>query len=155
MATPTSTTFVPCDTTWRRTTPVVAPSAIRTPISRVRSATTYDNTPYNPTAPRMSARADTTPNVSMVNESCTIDRRARNSIVNSRYTGASGATLRTSARTSRISVAARGDFTTYAGDPMAHAPGAGPVSGKYTTASPASRQSSCFTSSTTPTTVNH
>ena len=30
----------------------------------------------------------------------------------------------------------------------------GPVSGKYTIASPAWRQSSCFTSSTTPTTVN-
>ena len=103
---------------------------MRTPISRVRSATTYDSTPYSPTAPRMSASADTTPSVSIVNESCTIERSARNSIVNSRYTGASGATWRTSSRTSRPRLSARGDFTTYAGDPIAHAVGVGPVSGK-------------------------
>ena len=75
-------------------------------------------------------------------------------MVNSRYTGASGATWRTSSRTSRVRLAARVDFTTYAGEPIAHVRGCGPVSGKYTTASPASRQSFCFTSFTTPTTVN-
>ena len=31
---------------------------MRTPISRVRSATTYDSTPYSPTAPRSSASAE-------------------------------------------------------------------------------------------------
>jgi hypothetical protein len=75
--------------------------------------------------------------------------------VYSRYTGASGATWRTSSRTSRVRLAAREDLTTYAGDPSAQALADGPVKGKYTMASPASRQSSCFTSSTTPTTVNH
>jgi len=64
---------------------------MRTPISRVRFVTTYDSTPYSPTALRISARADTTPNVSIVKDSCTTDRCARNSMVNSRYTGASGA----------------------------------------------------------------
>jgi hypothetical protein len=57
---------------------------MRTPISRVRSATTYESTPYSPTAPRISASAETTPSVSIVNDSCTIDRCARNSIVYSR-----------------------------------------------------------------------
>src|SRR5205823_4337020 len=112
IATPTSTTFVPSDTTWRRTTLVVAPSAMRTPISRVRCATTYDRTPYSPTAPRRSASTDTTPSVSIVKESWIIDRRDRNSIVYSRYTGASGATSRTMLRTSPLSISARGDFTT-------------------------------------------
>ena len=49
---------------------------------------------------------------------------------------------------------ARGDFTTYAGDPIAHEPSVGPANAKYTSSWLASRQSFCFTSSTTPTTVN-
>jgi hypothetical protein len=64
---------------------------MRTPISRLRSATTYESTPYRPTVPRISASADTTPSVNIVNDNCTIDRCARNSMVYSRYTGASGA----------------------------------------------------------------
>ena len=45
MATPARTTLVPAETTCRRTTAGVAPSAMRTPISRVRAATTYESTP--------------------------------------------------------------------------------------------------------------
>ena len=45
MTTPIATTPAPCDTTCRRHPGRVAPSAMRTPISRVRPATTYDSTP--------------------------------------------------------------------------------------------------------------
>ena len=54
---------------------------------------------------------------------------ATTAIVCSRYTGASGASWRTSSRTSRCSSSARGVFTTYAGEPTSHMSGSGPVSG--------------------------
>ena len=67
--TPTSSTRAPCPTTIRWTRLACAPSAMRTPISRVRSATMYDSTPYCPTVPRMTASSEITPSVSMVNAS--------------------------------------------------------------------------------------
>ena len=80
-ATPTSSTRAPCPTTIRWTRRACAPSAMRTPISRVRSATMYDSTPYCPTVPRMTASSEITPSVSMVNASGSRDSSARPSIV--------------------------------------------------------------------------
>ena len=48
-------------------------------------------------------------------------------MVNSRYTGASGAIWRTSSRISGFNASPRADFTTYAGDPMPHIAAVGPV----------------------------
>ena len=39
---------IPCDTTRRNTLDVLAPSAMRMPISVRRRDTLYDNTPYTP-----------------------------------------------------------------------------------------------------------
>ena len=102
---------------------------MRTPISRVRSATMYDSTPYWPTVPRMTASSEITPSVSMVNASGSRASAARPAMVKVRYIGAPGATSRTSARISGAIVSARAVFTTYAGEGTRQSAGGCPTSG--------------------------
>ena len=65
----------PCRATITATDPGCAPSAMRTPSSRVRSVTMYAITPYSPTTPRASVTAAATPSMIIVNE-----RRASDSL---------------------------------------------------------------------------
>ena len=69
------------------------------------------------------------PSVSSVKESWIIDRSASSSIVYTRYIGASGATSRTSARTSGAMTSARGGLDHVAGGREAQEVGVGPTSG--------------------------
>ena len=94
-----------------------APSAMRTPISRVRCVTPYDSTPYRPTAPRTSASTAAVLTMSIVNERLAIAFAARRFIVKMRYIGDVRNTSRMTARTSGSSSSARDDLMTYAGDP--------------------------------------
>ena len=129
-ATPASVTRAACRTTIRRTRAASAPNAMRTAISRVRRDTTYERTPYSPTAPRIKASPDAMASMSIVKESCAIERAASPSMVKILYIGDSGTTSRMRLRISGASNSARVDFTTYAGDPTAQLRGWGPTIGR-------------------------
>src|SRR5262245_5979944 len=60
-ATPTSVRIIPCFSAIRSTSPGRAPSAMRTPISRVRWLTECEITPYSPTTPSASPSKPNTP----------------------------------------------------------------------------------------------
>src|SRR5881296_1038226 len=63
MPAPSAAILTPCHTMSPRTLLRLAPMAIRIPISWLRWATVYDNTPYSPTAARTSASPANTPNI--------------------------------------------------------------------------------------------
>src|SRR4051812_23675212 len=146
--TPSSVTRPPRRTNIQRTPWLVAPSAMRTPISLVRCVTLYDSTPYKPTAPSTSASAAARLTMSIVNERLAMALAARRFIVKMRYIGDVGMTSRMTARTSGSRWSARIDLMTYAGDAE--------TAGRYTMGSgDARRRSSMSTSSTTPMTLYH
>ena len=84
----------------------------------------YDSTPYKPIAPSNSDNAAVMPSVNKENDNCAMESFAKPARVKTRYIGASGATSRTSARTSGAMVAARAVLITYAGDETVRPPSA-------------------------------
>ena len=155
MTPPIATTRSPSRITSDATSAARAPSAMRTPISRVRCPTSYEITPYTPTAASNSASAPNTPSIAAPSRNGSVSCRTIGSFF-TRWTSANGScgaavciARRTVSATIAGSPAARATMSRSLSDPRACA------SGRYTVFDESSKMLCRRTFSTTPITVAH
>src|SRR5213080_112117 len=119
MAAPSAAMRTPCPTVNPSTAPRCAPMATRIPISCVRCATVYDNTPYNPTAARTRASPANSPNMVVPSRQGRIDGATRSARGVTRATGRSAAVPCIALRTDATMSSGRPRVRTMSADDVA------------------------------------